>query len=122
MDLVEVEITGLAITQRYGTLTTGQVLRTDAAYAAHLVNDAGCARYVGEPPKVKPAGAPEAPRTRGPRRKAELPAVMPLAGEQGTDAGVDGQRASADGEQDEGDIDQPEAAIAGALPQNQPGD
>lgn len=45
MKLIEVEITGQAITARYGTLNTGDILRTDAAFAAHLVNDCAAARY-----------------------------------------------------------------------------
>jgi hypothetical protein len=45
MELVEVEITGMAITARYGTLSTGAILRTDAAFAKHLVEDCGAAKY-----------------------------------------------------------------------------
>lgn len=45
MELVTIEITGQAITSRYGTLNTGDVLRTDAEYAKHLVEDASCAKY-----------------------------------------------------------------------------
>jgi guanyl-specific ribonuclease Sa len=45
MELVEVEITGMVITHRYGTLQTGVVLRTDKEYADHLVNDCAAAKY-----------------------------------------------------------------------------
>lgn len=45
-ELREVEITGIVITARYGTLSSGTILRCDAAYARHLVEDAGAARYV----------------------------------------------------------------------------
>lgn len=53
MEQVEVEITGMVITQRYGTLNTGDILRTDAAFAKHLVEDAQGARYTK--PKAPPA-------------------------------------------------------------------
>ena len=49
--LVEVEILGCVMTTQYGTLATGDVLRTDAAFAAHLVNDCAAARYT----QAKPA-------------------------------------------------------------------
>lgn len=45
MDRVEIEITGMAITQRYGSLDTGTILRTDAAFAKHLVDECQCAKY-----------------------------------------------------------------------------
>lgn len=46
MELVEVEILGSVVTQQYGTLKTGDILRTDAAFAKHLVEDAFAAKYV----------------------------------------------------------------------------
>lgn len=49
MELVEVEIITTAITNRYGTLSTGTRLKTDAGYAEHLVKDCGAAKYVDEP-------------------------------------------------------------------------
>lgn len=55
MESVEVEIIGQAITARYGTLNTGAILRTDAAFARHLVEDCGAAKYT----QVKPAAAVE---------------------------------------------------------------
>lgn len=45
MALVTVTITGQAITARYGTLNTGDVLRTDAEFARHLVEDCSAAVY-----------------------------------------------------------------------------
>lgn len=42
---VEVEITGLVVTSQYGTLSTGTVLRTNAAFAKHLVEDCSAAKY-----------------------------------------------------------------------------
>lgn len=43
--LVEVEILGCVVTAQYGTLKQGDILRTDAAFAGHLVNDCSAARY-----------------------------------------------------------------------------
>jgi len=54
MSQVEVEITGMVMTAQYGTLQTGAVLYTDAAFAKHLVEDCGAAKY-------RTAHAPEAP-------------------------------------------------------------
>lgn len=49
MDIIEVEITGQVITARYGTLKCGDVVRTDLAYAKHLVEDCAAAKYRGVP-------------------------------------------------------------------------
>lgn len=54
MELVEVEITGQAITARYGTLSTGDILKTDQAYAEHLINDCHVAKW-----RESKAAAPE---------------------------------------------------------------
>jgi len=54
MDQVEVKITGQAITARYGTLSTGDTLVTDAAFAKHLVEDCGAAEYVTKAPATAP--------------------------------------------------------------------
>lgn len=45
MELVKVNITVQAITARYGTLSIGDSVRTDAAYAKHLVEDCMCGEY-----------------------------------------------------------------------------
>lgn len=58
MEQVEIEITGMATTARYGTLKSGTVLRTDSDYAAHLVNECGAAKYIGAAPT---AGSDPAP-------------------------------------------------------------
>lgn len=42
---VEVEITATVVTARYGNLTTRDVLRTDKAFADHLVKECGAAKY-----------------------------------------------------------------------------
>lgn len=96
MDLVQVEITSMAITARYGALKEGTILRTDAAYAAHLVDDCGAAKYVA----AKVAKAVEAPQaTAAPKRPAaarkKAASAQDEAGEQGaattapTDPAVD---------------------------------
>lgn len=46
MELVRVKITGLVITNRYGTLSAGDILRTDAAFAKHLVEDCRAAEFI----------------------------------------------------------------------------
>ena len=69
MEQVEVEITGMVITQRYGTLNTGDILRTDAAFAKHLVEEACGAKYT----KAKPAPTGETPATRTPRAARTAP-------------------------------------------------
>lgn len=64
MELVTVNITGQAITQRYGTLNTGDVLRTDAAFAKHLVDDCAAAEYATkhvEKPLSTPKSQPKRP-------------------------------------------------------------
>lgn len=46
MELVTVKIRGTVVSARYGTLASGDLLRTDADYARHLVDDCGAAEYV----------------------------------------------------------------------------
>jgi hypothetical protein len=46
MELVEVEILTQTITAQYGVLSQGDILRTSAAFASHLVKDAFAAKYV----------------------------------------------------------------------------
>jgi hypothetical protein len=68
MELVTVKIKGSVITSRYGALSTGDLLRTDAAFAKHLVEDCAAADYVNQP-DTAPAtpAAPEPKRTRKPK-------------------------------------------------------
>lgn len=54
MELVQVQITTTAVTSRYGTLVSGDILRTDAEFARHLVEDCKAAKYVTAP-AAKPA-------------------------------------------------------------------
>ena len=58
MNQVEVEILGQVITAQHGTLKTGDILRTDPAFAKHLVEDCSAAKYVNAPEPV-PAPEPE---------------------------------------------------------------
>ena len=51
---IEVEILVQTITAQHGVLSAGAILRTNAAFAAHLVDDCAAARYT----KAK-AAAPE---------------------------------------------------------------
>ena len=60
MEMIEVEITSQAITAKYGTLMAGDILRTDAAFAKHLVEDCSAAKYRGAAPVEQEAPA-EAP-------------------------------------------------------------
>jgi hypothetical protein len=77
MELVEVEITGQAITARYGTLNSGDILRTDKEFADHLVNDCSAAKYVVAKPE-KPAAPPA---TKAKEKTAKVKPVVPPAGE-----------------------------------------
>lgn len=46
MDPVQIKITASqVVTARYGTLSNGDLLRTDAAFARHLVEDCAAAKY-----------------------------------------------------------------------------
>lgn len=74
MEQVEVEITGMVITQRYGTLNTGDILRTDAAFAKHLVEEAHGAKYTQ--PKTA-AAITVAPKAAAVLRKARQTAPKP---------------------------------------------
>lgn len=57
--MVEIEILGMVITHQYGVLNTGDILRTDAEFAEHLVDDCKAAKYKAipvpaeDPPEVK---------------------------------------------------------------------
>jgi hypothetical protein len=70
MEIVQVEITGMVMTNRYGTLSSGDVLRTDPVFAKHLVEECGAAKYITA--KAKKLKASESPVTR--TRKAKLQA------------------------------------------------
>lgn len=52
--MIEVEILGCVVTAQYGTLKAGDILRTSEAFAAHLVNDCGAAKYAQAVEVVEP--------------------------------------------------------------------
>ena len=86
MEQVQVKITGMAITQRYGTLSTGTILRTDAAFAKHLVEDCHAAEYLAAPvlavdaEKVVKSKPPPPPPPPPPRSvKGSVPKSPPPA-------------------------------------------
>ncbi len=66
MNLVELRIKRTLDTSRYGALSDGDILRTDAAYARHLVVDLDAAVY-DQKPEALPA------RTRKPKTRKEMP-------------------------------------------------
>lgn len=69
MELVEVEILTTTVTGQYGTLAQGDILRTNAAFARHLVKDAYAAKYVNakdDAPEAKePPAADAKPAAKG---------------------------------------------------------
>jgi hypothetical protein len=77
MEIVEVRIIALVVTSRYGSLSHGDLLRTDAAFARHLVEDCAAAEYIHRPAPAKAAapvecdrqeaGKPPASRARKPK-------------------------------------------------------
>lgn len=69
MEQVEVEILGQVMTAQYGTLGADDILKTDAAFAKHLVDDCKAAKYV----KAKAIKAPAKPA------KAESKAKVPMS-------------------------------------------
>ncbi len=56
MEEVQVEIMVQTITAQYGTLSPGDRLRTNSAFAAHLVNDCHAAKY-HQTPALPPVAA-----------------------------------------------------------------
>lgn len=64
-ELVQVKIKGTVITSRYGTLSSGDILRTDADFAKHLVEECGAGDYVvsagGAAANTDGESAPSAP-------------------------------------------------------------
>ncbi len=81
MEQVEVEILAQVITATHGTLQQGAILRTDAAFAKHLVDDCGAAKYVKA--KTAPAKAEPKPAPAASKPSAAKPAKMKGAPEPG---------------------------------------
>jgi len=63
MEIVEVKIKGIVMTAKYGTLSNGDILRTDPAFARHLVEDCQAAEYTGA------AVAPARPKSKAAAKK-----------------------------------------------------
>jgi hypothetical protein len=79
MQLVQVKIKGVVSTSRYGTLQDGDILRTDAAFAQHLVDECGAGEIIG-PVDADQQPAPPAAVARAPRKKkAAAPAAAGAA-------------------------------------------
>lgn len=68
MQLVQVKIKAMVITSRYGTLQDGDILRTDAAFAQHLVDECGAGEVIGPAENEADVPAPAA-AARAPRKK-----------------------------------------------------
>ena len=66
--MVEVEILGCVVTAQYGTLKQGDVVRTSAEFARHLVTDCGAAKYTQAKPAVEAAA--DEPKTKKQAHKA----------------------------------------------------
>lgn len=64
MNIVELRIKRTIDTSRYGALSSGDILRTDGAYAHHLVADLDAAVYV-----QKPVAPPARTRKHKPRKE-----------------------------------------------------
>lgn len=74
-ELVQVKIKGIVATVKYGTLESGDILRTDAAFAKHLVEDCGAAEYC-----TAAAAAEEKQATKTSRKKKPAAEDDPPAG------------------------------------------
>lgn len=79
-ELVQVKIKGIVVTSRYGALSTGDLLRTNAEFAKHLVEECGAAEYV----KGSAHGADGVTKKQTQKQKAKeerAAAVQKLEGE-----------------------------------------
>ncbi len=68
MAIVEVKIKCIVATSRYGTLESGDRLRTDREFALHLVEDCRAAEYIesghNQPPAPKKKSRPAKPNAK----------------------------------------------------------
>lgn len=72
MNIVEVKITGSVTTSLYGPLETGDLLRTNLAFAKHLVEDCRVATYVNQAPAQQAqSDDPAAKRIRARSQKSD---------------------------------------------------
>jgi hypothetical protein len=65
-ELVQVRIKGTVVTQRYGTLSSGDILRTEVEFAKHLVNDCAAAEYLNAANAAKAAELTEQSESAAP--------------------------------------------------------
>ncbi|MEH6436693.1 hypothetical protein [Massilia sp. DD77] len=68
MSQVQVRILCQVITAQLGTLNTGDIVRTDEAFAKHLVDDCGAAEYL-QPMQPESADAEQSSARSGKSRK-----------------------------------------------------
>lgn len=138
MQQVEVEILALTITAQYGTLQPGDILRTSADFARHLVEDCMAAKFAVTPlpgvavhlnvqtsaqiedstgaPPAKPAA-----KSKGKPKGAKIEADTASAVPEGSIAAVPTDVQTSAQDQDSGNA-QPPAAGAGDGQQDAPGD
>lgn len=64
MNIVAVKISRTVVTQQYGTLGPGDVLRTSPEFARHLINDCEAATFIDAPPAVQETPAQSRRRVR----------------------------------------------------------
>jgi hypothetical protein len=67
--MAKVRIKGLVTTSQYGTLTDGAILTTDAAFAAHLVDECNAAEYCEDSPPVSELTDSKEPSEKRGKRK-----------------------------------------------------
>jgi hypothetical protein len=89
MNQVKVKMLFTTHTAMHGTLKEGSVLVTDAAFAKHLVDDCGAAKY------DRPLAAPAPTAPAAPKQKATKKAAAPTVSKEGQ---ADGETKGADGD------------------------
>lgn len=76
MEKVTVRITAMqVITDRYGTLSNGDLLPTDAAFARHLVEDCAAAKYLDGSAVTSADTSANSPATTRPKRRTKKEAA-----------------------------------------------
>lgn len=74
-ELVEVKMLAMTMTSKYGNLASGDILRTDAEYAKHLVDDCHAAEYINHvktAPAIEVAAPDDKPVASGEKHKPQL--------------------------------------------------
>lgn len=65
-EVVKVKIKGTVVTAQYGTLTSGEILRTSGEFAKHLVEQCNAAEYLDN----KQAGSESAEKNTNKKNKS----------------------------------------------------